>query len=160
MSISVKDAAPADGLACLYERDYYGWIQQNVHAIRGGRVQEVDWANVAEELEDMGKSEKRALRSQLARLISHLLKWSYQPERRQMSDHSWRATIEHARESVSELLGESPSLKPQLPQLLPQAYRDAVAEVVTQTNLPKRTFPADCPWTLDQMMAEDFWPEK
>src|SRR6266851_7946350 len=157
MSTSTKSIAHNQSAGVAYENDYYGWIQHNVRAIREGRLDEVDWANVAEELEDMGKSEKRALRSQMARLMAHLLKWSYQPERRQMSDHSWRATIEHARESVSELLGESPSLKPQLPQLLPQAYRDAVAEVVTQTNLPKRTFPADCPWTLDQMMAEDFW---
>jgi DNA primase len=160
MSINIKEAAPPDSLTSLYERDYYGWIERNVHAIREGRVHEVDWANVAEELEDMGKSERRALRSQLARLMSHLLKWSYQPERRRISEHSWRATIEHARQSVSELLNESPSFKPQLSQLLLQAYRDAVAEAVAQTNLPKRTFPIDCPWTFNQMMAEDFWPEQ
>jgi hypothetical protein len=160
MPINVNEGVPADGLASLYERDYYGWIQRNVRAIREGRVHEVDWANVAEELEDMGKSERRALRSQLARLMSHLLKWSYQPERRRISEHSWRATIEHARQSVSELLSESPSFKPQLPQLLRLAYSDAVAEAVAQTNLPKRTFPADCPGTFNQMMAEDFWPEQ
>jgi hypothetical protein len=65
MSIIIKEAARADSLTSLYERDYYGWIERNVHAIREGRVQEVDWAKIAEELEDMGKSEKRALRSQL-----------------------------------------------------------------------------------------------
>ena len=74
MSLTVKEAAPVDSLSSLYERDYYEWIERNVHAIREGRVQEVDWANVAEKLEDMEKSEKRALRSQLARLIAHLLK--------------------------------------------------------------------------------------
>jgi len=160
MSINIKEAAPPDSLTSLYERDFYGWIERNVRAIREGRVHEVDWANVAEELEDMGKSERRGLRSQLARLMSHLLKWSYQPERRRISEYSWRATTEHARQSISELLNESPSFKPQLSQLLLKAYRDAVAETVAQTNLPKRTFPTDCPWTFNQMMAEDFWPDQ
>jgi len=92
--------------------------------------------------------------------MSHLLKWPCQPERRRISEHSRRATIEHTRQSISELLNESPSFKPQLSQLLLQAYRDALAEAVAQTNLPKRTFPTDCLWTFNQMMVEDFWPEQ
>jgi hypothetical protein len=82
----------------------------------------------------------------MARLLAYLLNWSYQPERRQTSEHSWRSTIEHGRESINELLEESPSLKPRLPQLLAPAYADAVAEVVGETNLAKQTFPSTCPW--------------
>ena len=160
MPINVNEAASADSLALLYERDYYGWIQRNIHAIREGRVHEVDWANVAEELDDRGKSEKRALRSQLARLIAHLLKWAYQPKRRPASQNSWRATIKHARVSINEILDESPSLKPQLPQMVPAGYRDALAQVLEETGLPEHTFPAACLWSLEQMMAEDFWPEQ
>ena len=160
MSINVKEAATVDRLTSLYERDYYGWIERNVYAIREGRIQEVDWANVAEELEDMGKSEKRALRSQLARLIAHLLKWAYQPQRRPTSQNSWHATIKHARESIHEILDESPSLSPQLPQMVTLGYRDALAQVLAETGLPEQTFPAACPWSLQQMMAEDFWPEQ
>jgi hypothetical protein len=160
MSLTVKEAAPVDSLSSLYERDYYEWIERNVHAIREGRVQEVDWSNVAEELEDMGKSEKRALRSQLARLIAHLLKWAYQTKRRPTSQNSWRATIKHARESINEILDESPSLRPQLPQMVPAGYRDALAQVLEETGLPEQTFPATCPWNLEQMVAEDFWPEQ
>lgn len=143
----------------LYDRDYYGWILDNVHAIRERRFEDVDWLNVAEELEDMGKSERRAVRSQLARLVALLLKWSYQPQGRRLSEHSWRATIEDARDSVGELVKESPSLRPQLPDLLSSAYRSAIAQAVAQTNLPKTTFPAACPWTPDQILDEDFWPE-
>ena len=143
-----------------YEHDYYGWIQQTVRAIREGRLKDVDWGNVAEELEDMGKSERRALRSQLARLLAHLLKWCYQPERRRSSEHSWRATIEHARDSVDELVEENPSLKPQLKELLQAAYRDALAEVVGQTNLPKKRFPPASPWSVEQVLDQDFWPER
>src|SRR5947209_816075 len=118
MASHVKTEASSTNGASLYERDYYGWIEHNLNAIRGGLLHEVDWVNVAEELEDMGKSERRALRSHVARLLAHLLKWSYQPKRRQSSEHSWRSTIEHARESINEVLEESPSLKPRLPQLL------------------------------------------
>ena len=101
MALTAKRAGQAKERG-LYERDYYGWIQRNVRAIREDRLKDVDWANVAEELEDMGKSEQRALRSQLARLLAHLLKWSHQPERWRSSEHSWRATIEHARDSARE----------------------------------------------------------
>jgi len=86
-----------------YARDYYGWIQHNVSAIRAGRLQDVDWPYVAEEPEDMGKSERGALRSQLARLIAHLLIWRYQPESRRISENSWRATVLDTRRCVREL---------------------------------------------------------
>ena len=159
MAVTAKKVGQAKGRV-RYERDYYGWIQHNVLAIREGRLKDVDWADVAEELEDIGKRERRALRSRLARLQAHLLKWSYQPERRRSSEHSWRATIEHARDSARELIEENPSLKPQLQELLSKAYRDALAQVVGETNLPKETFPAASPWSLDQVLDEDFWPRQ
>ncbi len=145
--------------AVSYDRDYYGWIQHNVSAIREGRFKDVDWPTVAEELEDMGKSERRALRSQLARLLAHLLKWSYQPEARQLREHSWRAAIENARNSVRELVEESPTFRPQLAELFSSAYFGGVAQAAAQTNAPMETFPVVCPWSLDQAMDEDFWPE-
>src|SRR5437879_3769824 len=119
MPTNLRELAPTNSQSSLYERDYYGWIQRNVHAIREGRVDQVDWPNVAEELEDMGKSEKRALRSQVSRLMSHLLKWAYQPTRRATNQNSWRATIKHARQSICEIVEESPSLRPQLPEMVP-----------------------------------------
>ena len=155
-----KTVTPTTDGESLYERDYYGWIQHNLTAIREGRLQDVDWVNVAEELEDMGKSEKRALRSQMARLLAHPLNWSYQPKLRRTSEHSWRSTIEHAREAIDELLDESPSLKPRLAQVIEPAYRDALAQVVGESNLPKQSFPATCPWALDKIMAENFWPDR
>jgi hypothetical protein len=143
----------------LYDRDYYGWIQDNVQAIREGRFKDVDWRNVAEELEDMGKSERRAVRSQLARLVAHLLKWSFEAEGRRLSEHSWRATIEDARDSVRELVEESPSFKPKLNEFLSAVYRHALAQAVAETNLPRKTFPTVCPWSLEQVLDDDFWPE-
>jgi hypothetical protein len=127
MATNPKRVAHAED-AVSYDRDYYGWIQHNVHAIREGRFKEVDWPNVAEELEDMGKGERRAVRSQLARLVAHLLKWSYQPEARRLSEHGWRATIERARDSVHELVEESPSFKAQLHEFFRAAYSDALLQ--------------------------------
>jgi Domain of unknown function DUF29 len=158
MATNAKRVGGVKGSA-LYHRDYYGWIQHNLRAIRERRFKDIDWVNVAEELEDMGKSERRALRSQLARLLGHLLKWSYQPEARRLSEHSWRATIEHARVTVRELVEENPSLKPVLHELLPPAYRDALAQAVEESNLPKKTFPATCPWSLEEVQDDSFWPD-
>ncbi len=158
MSITAKRTARVKGRV-PYERDYYGWVEHNVNSIREGRLDDVDWMNVAEELEDMGKSEKRALRSQLARFLTHLLKWSHQIQRRRSSEHSWRATIEHARDTVLELLDENPSLKPLLRELFLAAYRDALAQVVSETNLPKERFPEQCPWSFAQALDHGFWPE-
>jgi hypothetical protein len=158
MTRHAKKTEPAHA-PVSYECDYYGWIQHNVRAIRERRLKEVDWPNVAEELEDMGKSERRALRSQLARLISHLLKWRYQPEGRRISEHSWRASIVDARRGVRELVDESPSFKPQLPQMFSAAYGHGVAQAASETNLPMDTFPQTCPWPLEEVMADDFWPE-
>lgn len=142
-----------------YESDYYGWIQHNVRAMRARQFKEVDWPNVAEELEDMGKSERRGVRSQLARLLAHLLKWRFQPQERRPSEHSWRASIANARESLRELLEESPSFKSQVQEFFASAYRQALRQAVSETNLPTQTFPSVCPWSLEQAMADDFFPE-
>lgn len=158
MATNAKAVGRGKG-AVSYDRDYYGWIQHNVHAIREGRFKDVDWPNVAEELEDMGKSERRALRSQLARLLAHLLKWSHQPEARRLSEHSWRATITHARRSVRELVEESPSFKPQLNDFFSAAYSDALDQAVEETNLPMKTFSAASPWSLEQALDADLWPQ-
>ncbi len=159
MSITPKGATRAQDVRELYDRDYYAWLEENAHAIREGGVHEIDWHNLAQELEDMGRSEKRALQSELARVMAHLLKWTYQGKRRRLSEHSWRATIDDAREKAADLLTESPSLRGELPELLPKAYRQAVRGVIIDTNLPETTFPPVCPWTLAQVMDENFWPE-
>lgn len=90
-----------------YDKDFYAWILRNVALIRAGRLSEIDREHVAEELESMGKSEKRELINRLALLMMHLLKWEFQPERR---GNSWRASIYHQRLKLKKLLEESPSL--------------------------------------------------
>jgi hypothetical protein len=146
-------------MAMEYDKDYYGWLTQQAALLRAGRLSEADIEHIAEELEDMGKSEARGLKSQLARLLKHLLKWVHQPDLREQQKNSWRASIRDARRKVRECLEENPSLKPKLPEFFLKSYIDAIDEAVEETNLPESRFPSQCPWTPEQVMDDQFWPE-
>lgn len=135
----------------LYERDLYAWAMRNAALLRAGRLREIDHMNIAEELESMGRSERRALGSRLAVLLMHLLKWRYQPERR---GRSWRATIREQQRQVARLLADNPSLRPELPTLMADAYVDAVLLAIAETGLDEATFPATCPFEVEQIMNE------
>jgi hypothetical protein len=138
-----------------YETDFYAWSDEQARLLRGRRFTELDIAHLAEEVEDLGKRERRALESRLAVLIGHLLKWRYQtdyPYRK-----SWRATINTQRRSIQRLLAENPSLGAQLDTLVESAYRDAVDLAVAETPLDYDAFPKGCPWGLDLILG-DHWP--
>ncbi|MGC8493169.1 MAG: DUF29 domain-containing protein [Syntrophobacteraceae bacterium] len=139
----------------LYEKDFYEWTQKNAQLLREGRLSEIDLDNLIEELESMGRSEKRAFINRLAVLIAHLLKWEYQPERR---SKNWRYTIKEQRRKVMDLLEDSPSLKHEIRQRIRKAYDDAVVLAVKDTELDEAIFPATCPYKLEQIMGEDFFP--
>lgn len=139
-----------------YENDFYGWTVEQANALRSGRLSELDIQNLIEEIETMGRSEKRALDSRLTVLLAHLLKWQYQPIRR---GKSWQLTIEGQRISFFDVLNDNPSLKPQLDAILSHAYSKARIEAAKETGLDKSTFPAQCPWSLSQVVDDAFWPE-
>ena len=139
----------------LYNTDFYSWIQQQVMLIRTGNTEALDLDNILEELEGMGKSEHRALSSRLDILLMHLLKWRYQPEHQSTS---WRGTIEEQRFRLKRLLKDNPGLKPEIPAIIIDAYKVAKITAFRETGLPKESFPADCPWTFDRIMDNDFWP--
>jgi len=144
-------------IATLYETDFYGWIQRQVAAMRSGNLANLDLENLIEEVESMGKSEKRELESRLEVLLMHLLKWQFQPE---MKGPSWHFTIEEQRERIAKHLKENPSLKSRIDSVLEEAYRFAVRLAVKETGLKKTTFPAQCPWTFEQAVDNQFWPEE
>ena len=139
-----------------YEQDFYAWLNKQAAHLRAKRWDAVDVMNVAEELEDMARSERRAVESRLNTLLVHLLKWRWQPTHR---SGSWRSSIEHARDALDDLLQESPSLRPQLLTMLPKQYRRARRYAAHETTLPEATFPATCPWSLDELQDQDFLPE-
>ncbi len=140
----------------LYERDYYTWALRQARALKERRIEALDWEHLAEEVEDLGRSEKRAVKSQLVRLLSHLLKWRYQPERRH---EGWRVSVENTRDETRDLLADNPGLAPELPGLVSKAYKLARREARANTCLADASFPQLCPWTVEQVLAEDFWPE-
>ena len=140
----------------LHETDFYAWLTHNAALIRAGRVGEVDLANVAEELEDMGRSDKRALGSHIGVLLLHLLKWQFQPAQR---SNSWRGSINNARRAIAKLLKESPSLRGLIPVLVEDEYPDARDDAAMETGLPESTLPVACPYSIEAMLDKDFWPE-
>jgi len=138
-----------------YEADFYAWTNKQAALLRAGSFTAADIENIAEELESMGRSEKRELISRLTVLLLHLLKWQFQPERR---GASWRATIRGQRSDIADHLGDNPSLKAILNEAIRAAYGKATIAAEGETGLPEATFPAACPWTSAEIMDDSFWP--
>ncbi len=139
----------------LYQADYYGWLQENAQLIREKRFSELDVDNIIEELESMGKSEKRELSNRLTVLLMHLLKWQYQSVKRSTS---WRNTIAVQRIDIRELLEDSPSLRREVADKIAVAYEKAVLAAEVETGIEKQNFPAACPFSFEQILDEDFLP--
>ncbi len=142
--------------AVAYEVDFFAWTMEQARLLREGAFSEIDAVNIAEELESMGKNNRRELGSRLAVLLMHLLKWQFQPNRR---SPSWATTVRDQRDEIEEILADSPSLRPVVRDSLSATYTRARRKAIGETGLPDTTFPADCPFTLDQVLAEDFLPE-
>ena len=140
----------------LYDRDFYAWSQKQAALLRAGKLQQADIEHIAEEIESMGKTEKRELISRLTVLLLHLLKWRFQPAKRAAS---WEASVKVQRNRLIDHLDDNPSLKPLAPGALATAYRDAVIEAIAETGLPGPMFPEICPWTFEQVLSAEFWPE-
>ena len=139
-----------------YETDLYAWTQAQAAALRAKKWEILDLANLAEEIESLGHEQAHAVESHLAILLMHLLKWRYQPTRR---SRSWRLSIRNARIEMRKRLRRSPSVRPELPTILLDAYTDARKLAMDDTGLPLATFPETCPWNLEQLQDEDFLPE-
>ncbi len=139
-----------------YETDFYGWANEQSALLREGRLAEADIANIAEEIESMGRCEKRELVSRLAVLLTHLLKWRYQPAGR---GSSWNASIRVQRKRLTDHLADNPSLKSKIPEAVSRAYEEAVVIAADETKLGEAALPADCPWSFDEIMSGNFWPE-
>lgn len=142
--------------ASLYDTDFHAWANEQAALLRAGRLSEADIENIAEEIESMGRSEKRELVSRLTVLLLHLLKWRYQPGFR---GNSWRLSIQEQRYKVDDHLEENPSLKAQLNEAMRSAYRSSRFEAARETGRDLETFPADNPFTFDQAMNPGFWPD-
>jgi hypothetical protein len=154
--VARQPASEHTELADLYEHDYYTWTGAQAQALRERKVSRLDWENLAEEVEDLGKAERHRLESHLESLLMHLLKWAYQPQRR---SRSWRNSIEEHRFRADKVLRENPGLKSKLPEILAGAYEGARFAARKETGLDLSIFAELCPWSLDDVMRSDSWPE-
>jgi hypothetical protein len=140
----------------LHEQDFYAWTQQQSELLRAGKLSEADILSIAEEIEDMGRHQKRELESRLKVLFMHLLKWHYQPGYR---GNSWRYSLEEQRAELRDHLSDNPSLKHKLPEAIERGYKYAIMGAAKETGLPKSTFPASCPWSFEQAMDDECFPD-
>jgi Domain of unknown function DUF29 len=141
----------------LYTQDFYAWCLTTATLIRQGKWYDIDREALAEEIESVGRSQKRELESRIHALVMHLLKWCYQPAGRQWG-HSWRSTIRTQRLELGLLLRDNPSLWPHVPQVIQERYPGARLHAGDETSLPLVTFPTTCPWTAAQLLDDEFWP--
>jgi hypothetical protein len=140
----------------LYKKDFYAWTTEQAALLRAGKLSAADIANIAEEIESMGRSQKRELISRLRVLLAHLLKWQFQPEGR---SSEWRGTITEQRQQCADLLRDNPSLRPLLAEFAADACDGALRIAMNETGITRAIFPIMCPWPIAQVMDEDFWPE-
>lgn len=137
----------------LYDRDFYLWIQTTAQQLKEGQFNEIDIPNLIEEIESMGRSEKRELKSRLIVLLMHLLKWPYQPEKR---SESWRSTISEQRICIEGLLEDSRSLQPLISEVFDDCYQKARLKASEETGIKLNFFPKESPFTLEETLQVSF----
>ena len=145
--------SPATNTANLYERDYYLWLSHTAQLIKEGKFSEVDAANLVEEIEDMGRSEKRAVKSNLIIVLVHLLKYKYQPAKR---TNSWKSSIREHRRRLRDDFKASPSLQRYFKEVFDECYQDAREQSADETGLPLDNFPTESPFTPSEVLNPDY----
>jgi hypothetical protein len=146
---------PLTSLGQLYEQDYFRWLEETAHLLRSGHLEKLDVGNLADEIEDMGRNEKRAVESNLEIVLMHLLKWQYQPERR---SNSWQLTIFEHRKRLAKLFRDSPSLRNYYAQVFGECYQNARKMAAIETGLPLETFSPDPPFDEEEVLNSDYLP--
>jgi hypothetical protein len=136
--------------AALYEQDETAWLETAAQLIRQGQLDAVDRDTLAEYLTDMAKRDRREVFSRLVVLLSHLLKWDYQPDRR---SGSWKGTILEQQRELRQLL-ESGTLRNHAAAVFAEVYAEARKQAAAETELPRNTFPEECPWNLESALAD------
>lgn len=155
--VKEKGAQDRQSNRASYENDFYGWAVEQAELLRSGRLDDLDAGNVAEELLDVGRSEYNRLESALKVLLMHMLKWDEQPERR---TRSWEASIREQRRRIERVLGKSPSLKPELGDIVRSAYEDARGWAAVETLKLESDFAKTCPYEWDDITARPFLLDK
>ena len=136
----------------LYDRDFNLWIEQMATALRNRDTKAMDWHNLLEEIEDMGKSEKRSLESYLERLVEHILKLKYWEAEKARNYKHWQVEVVNFRNRIFRLLDRSPSLKNYMEQIYPRVFDDAVSAQQIEYTIPQDSF-----IELKQILEKDYF---
>jgi len=139
-----------------HDEDFYGWAMENASLLKKGKYQEADMDKIIEELEEMGGSNESQLINRLGVLIAHLLKWQLQPELR---CRSWEGTIEEQRHKIQRLMRKNPSLKNKITEAIEEGFLDSRTIIKKDTPLDLKLLPSQCPYTFEQIMDDEFYPE-
>lgn len=142
----------------LYEQDFYLWIQTTVKLLREGKLEQLDIENLLEEIDSMGRSEKKELKTRLIVLIEHLLKLKYWTEEKDYNARGWRNTVVEQRRQIIYTLADSPSLKSVLNDIFLDCYTDARNDTLRKYQLPYELFPEESPFSLFEVLNPDFIP--
>ena len=143
-------------VSALHEVDRFAWLEQQTRLLKSGKLDGLDIMHLIEELESAMGNERRELYRRLRVLVAHLLKWQFQPEGR---SNSWKGTIRTQRNDIARLFKETPSLRRFLESELVEAYPESVEWAADETGLLDDTFPIECPYSHDEILSRDFWPE-
>ena len=143
----------------LYDQDYYLWLRTTINQLRTGQFSAVDLDNLLEELEDMGRSQKRAIKSLLIKLLEHLLKLKCWDRERERNQGHWKGEIRTFRRQIKDELQDSPSLKPYILEIFEQCYQEARKEASDRTQLIIDIFPLIPIGSLEQILDENWFPE-
>lgn len=153
-------------ISSLYDTDFLAWVEATAQLLKQGKLSKLDIKNLIEEVEDLGKSQKRGLKSHLRVLLMHLLKWQYQSNRRsypeslnEWNQNSWASTISTQRDDIQDLLTDSPSLFNYLSEILDESYKKARVSASRETHLDLSVFPESCPYTESEILNDEFWPD-
>ena len=139
----------------LYEQDFWLWTQTMAEALKAGNFSQLDLVNLAEEVDSLGRSDRRELQSRLTVLLMHLLKWQFQPG---MQSGSWRGTLAEQRIRILKLLKESPSLRSFFEASVDECYDDAKVKASEETGLTMAVFPVVCSYSIEDILRIEFLP--
>lgn len=145
--------APDAPAGADYERDFYSWLMEQARFVRDGRWDAVDRANLAEEIESLGREQFNKLESALRVLLLHILKWDHQPDRR---SRSWALSIREQRLALHDVLADNPGLQPRIGEAMTRAYRRARVQAAMETGLAENRFPESCPYSYEEIVSREF----
>lgn len=148
--------APSPAADSLYDTDFHLWSQQQARLLRERRWDDLDVDNLVDEVESVGRSEKREIESRLEILIAHLLKWKYQPGGR---SGAWRATIAEQRSRIARIVKDSPSLRRFASHQVALEYEAGRLLASRETGIAFGLFPDECPFSANDVLDPHFWPE-